>query len=139
MAEKSAFAERYDSEASKIRKRHSFSYIEPLDPYALADSLGIKVVEPSSISGVSEEDLTVIQSLGADWSGLSFSLPHNRIMVILNPYIDQLRKRITLMEEICHFFYRHKPKAEVNLSGSQEIRFLDYTPNDEKEADFLRT
>jgi len=131
---KSGIAERYDSEAYKIRKRHNFPYDEPLNPYILADSLGIKVVEPNNVSGVSDEDLMAIQSLGADWSGLSFSLPDNQIIVILNPYIDEPRKRITLTEEICHFFCGHKAKVEVNLSGSQEMRFLDYARQNEKEA-----
>ena len=131
---RSPFVQGCDSEAAKLRKRHGFSYNNPLNPFVLADSLGIKVIEPKDISGISQKDLETINSLEADWSGLSFSLPNGHLIVVLNPFHEQERKNITLMEEICHFIYNHKPKTKVQLSGSQEIDFLDFTKKNEKEA-----
>ena len=126
--------ERYDNEAAKIRKGYNFSYTNPLNPFVLAHSLGIKVIEPNDISGVSSEDLEVLRSIGADWSGLSFSLPDGRAIVILNPFHDQTRKNITLMEEICHSIFNHKAKTKVRLLGFQKMNFLEFSKREEKEA-----
>lgn len=134
MPERGAKAQYYDSAAARFRKRYSFPYDETLNPFTLAGSLGIKVIEPNDISGISKQDLGNISSIGADWSGLSFSLPDNRIIVILNPFHTEERKNITLMEEIYHFHCGHKPKVKVRLSGSPEIDFRSYTQNDETEA-----
>ncbi len=134
MPKKSAVAERYENEAARIRRRHGFSYAEPINPFAFADSLGLKVIEPTDIPEISEQDLARLDTIGADWSGLSFSLSDNRIIVILNSSHEQPRKRITLMEEICHFLYHHKPKVKVHLIGPERINFLDFTRQDEKDA-----
>jgi hypothetical protein len=134
MAKKSEYVAWCDNEAAKIRKRYGFSYTDPLDPYTLAESLGIKVIEPHDISGISSQDIEILRSIGTDWSGLSFPLPDNRKIVILNPFHEQPRKMITLMEEICHLIYVHKPQTKVRLFGYQKINFSDFSKKDEKIA-----
>jgi Zn-dependent peptidase ImmA (M78 family) len=134
MPERSGTAQYQDNTAAKLRKRYGLPYSGPLDPFALAKSLEIKVIEPGQIIGISERDLKTIQALGTDWSAASFSLPDNQVIVILNPYHTQERKNITLMEEICHFVLKHKPKVRVQLSGVQELHFQNYTRKDEAEA-----
>lgn len=126
--------ERYDNEAAKIRKHCNISYTDPLNPYTLANSLKIKVIEPNDILGISPEDLELLRSIGSNWSGLSFSFPDGRMIVILNSFHDQARKNITLMEEVCHLIFHHKAKAKVHLLGFQRINFLEFGKQEEKEA-----
>ena len=134
MAKRSGFVVWCDSEAARIRKRYSFPYDEPLDPYVFAESLGIKVIEPSYILGISSQDIEILRSTDADWSGLSFLLPNNLKIVILNPFHEKPRKRITLMEEICHLIYDHRPHTRISLFGYQKVNFQDFSDRDEKEA-----
>lgn len=134
MPEKNPVSEQCDFEASKIRKRAGILPQTRFDPFAFANSLGISVIEPEDIPGLPHESLDILRSIGADWSGLSFVLPSGRKVVILNPFHESTRKNITLMEEICHFLYKHDPSGIIPISESVEMSFLEYNRRDEKEA-----
>lgn len=133
MPPRGLFVERCENEASAIRKNYGFPKNDPLNPFHLADSLGIKVIDLKELTELTEKDLEIIRSVGKEWSGLSFSSPDGKIIVLLNPYHGQARQKITLMEEICHFRYHHKPRVKVNISISK-IEFQGFSEKDEKEA-----
>lgn len=133
MGERSSFSVLCDQEAAKFRKKHGFDQSQALNPFELAKRLGIKVIEADTLAGMNAKDLGLLKALGADWSGLSFRSP-KALVVVLNPFHSRARKNMTLMEEICHSMYGHKPKVKISPLGPNEIDFLQYSQKDEKDA-----
>jgi len=85
---------------------------QPLDPFALAQSAKLLVVDFDSIEGLSPGSREHLLSEGAEeWSGGACSrpLPNGWRLVILNPAHGKQRNRATLMEEVAHVFLGHTP------------------------------
>ncbi|MFN0112533.1 MAG: ImmA/IrrE family metallo-endopeptidase [Blastocatellia bacterium] len=90
---------------------------DQLDPYALAKSVGLRIVALDSIDGLSEETKALLQSPNGAWSGgATPMLPDGTHIVILNPSHSKTRKMATLMEEICHVLLGHK-HSELSVNS----------------------
>lgn len=106
-----------------------------LDPFALAESVGLRVVPLDSITGLSDETKALLQSPGGAWSGGATPiLPDGTRVVILNPSHSETRKMATLMEEICHVLLGHqhseittKETAEAARTHNQQIEEEAYS------------
>jgi len=115
---------------------------EPLDPFALANSAKLLVVDFERIEGLSAESRAHLLGDAADeWSGGACSrpLPNGWRLVILNPAHGKRRNRATLMEEVAHVFLGHTPNrlaAVQSAEGNAEKRILtrDYNQTDEEAA-----
>ena len=110
-----------------------------LDPFELAHYANLLVVPFEQIEALSPE--TVSQLLGDGknaWSGgaASHTLPDGRKLIILNPTHGKNRHNATLMEEISHVFYGHKPSrlAVENRDKNGKIIARDYNHAIEEEA-----
>ncbi|MBL8189693.1 MAG: ImmA/IrrE family metallo-endopeptidase [Acidobacteria bacterium] len=93
-----------------------------LDPYALAESVGLRVVPLDSISGLSDETKALLQSpTSGAWSGGATPiLPDGTRVVILNPSHSETRKMATLMEEICHVLLGHQHSELTTATETSE-------------------
>lgn len=113
---------------------------ERLDPFELARFAKLFVATFDMIEPLlSEETKAHLIGAGKDkWSGgaASQTLPDGRRLIILNPTHGKNRQNATLMEEVCHVFFGHKPSrlAIKNTTKTGETIARDYNEAIEEEA-----
>ncbi len=110
-----------------------------LDPFKLAHHANLLVVSFEEIDLLSEETKSHLLGDGQNaWSGgaASPTLPDGRKLIILNPTHGKNRQNATLMEEVCHVFFGHKPSrlAIENRDKDGKIIARDYNHAIEEEA-----
>lgn len=110
-----------------------------LDPFKLAEYANLLVIPFEQIELLSPESVEHLTGEGKDaWSGgaASVKLPDGKKLIILNPTHGKNRQNATLMEEICHVFYGHKPSrlAVEKRDKSGKIVARDYNHAIEEEA-----
>lgn len=107
---------------------------EPFEPYELAKALGLHVAGPTDVLDSEHPDCHILLDVYSDrWSAGTVSLPTGVRVVVLNPNHDERRKRITLMEEICHVLFDHEPTSLREYKAAGQT-FRDYDKEQEKEA-----
>jgi hypothetical protein len=115
---------------------------QPLDPFALANSAKLLVVNFDSIQGLSSESRAhLLGDAAEEWSGGACSrpLPNGWRLVILNPAHGLQRNRATLMEEVAHVFLGHTPNRLAAVTSGQpdaaeRVLARDYNQTDEEAA-----
>lgn len=131
-----AWCERYSIEK---RKELGVKSSKRLDPYLLANSLGIKVWTPEDIPGLSREHIdTLLQNDGKTpscWSAVTLVVG-SKTLVILNSSHSIGRQASDLMHELSHRILSHEPhQTEASPDG---IMLLSaYEKQEEDEADWL--
>lgn len=82
-----------------------------LDPFAAAPKFGIVVGDLTSLQ-LDPCDLQRLEVIDArTWSGGAKQLPDGRYLVLLNPNQTAERGVTTVMEEIAHVYFGHRPSA----------------------------
>lgn len=113
---------------------------QPLDPFELARVAKLLVASYADIEPLlTDESKAHLIGEGKDkWSGgaASQTLPDGRKLIILNPTHGKNRQNATLMEEVCHLFFGHKPSrlAIKNTNKNGETIARDYHEAIEEEA-----
>jgi hypothetical protein len=82
-----------------------------LDPFDLAKSLNIPVVYLKDIAELSESARISLGSIGGWSGGATPDLGDGSHVIILNDKHSLGRQKATLMEEICHILFGHKPSG----------------------------
>lgn len=95
--------------AIRIRKFAGLSPFAKLNPYELAEKLGMQIIDFNSLQNLTTETArTLLINKAADWSGTSSGvLPDGSVIIVLNQTQSSLRQTATLMEEICHVLLGH--------------------------------
>lgn len=122
----------FEKSAMRIRKFVGLSPYDKLDPYDLAARLGMRVVEIKDVPNISDQVArTLLLEKSGEWSGASSGkLPNGLVLIILNTTQSLLRRKATLMEEICHVLLGHqRNRLSTELLGSR-----DYNEKNETEA-----
>lgn len=132
----------FKSEAEKtaIRYRSELGIAEylPLPAAKLANHLGISIITPSEIKGISDDLLNLLLvGPGKDkWSAAIF-LKNDRKHIIHNPTHSLARQESNLMHELAHASCNHALcEMEVALSGIV-IPLRKYDQVQEAEAEYL--
>ncbi|MEZ5344704.1 MAG: ImmA/IrrE family metallo-endopeptidase [Pyrinomonadaceae bacterium] len=113
---------------------------ERLNPFELARYAKLLVVSFEQVEPLlSEETKQQLTGNGKnDWSGgaCSQTLPDGKRLIILNPMHGKNRQNATLMEEICHVFFGHKPSrlAIESKDHDGKVRARDYNAEIEEQA-----
>ena len=126
----------YEQLALRVRSFAGLTGIhDRLDPYVLAESLGLRVVSLDSIVGLSDEAKALLQSPSSEaWSGGATPiLPDGTRVVILNPSHSETRKMATLMEEICHVLLGHQ-HSELSAASEASDAHRTHHQHIEEEA-----
>jgi Zn-dependent peptidase ImmA (M78 family) len=95
----------------------------------------LTVVKDCCFEGLDESDREQMEAVGERcWSGGVYPkpLPDGSRLCVLNPYQSERRRRITLMEEICHCYLEHQPTTLV--VNSQGLLVRDFDKRQEEEA-----
>jgi hypothetical protein len=128
-------AKAWEPHAQKLRSMvRSANHVLRFEPLDLAPKVGL-TVHPCTFAGLDSDEIAHLQNSGhLSWSGgvLPEPLPDGTKLCILNPLQSQRRIRITLMEEICHCYFRHEPTALVINAEGLLVR--DFNKRQEEEA-----
>jgi Zn-dependent peptidase ImmA (M78 family) len=120
----------YERMALQIRDFARLGLTAKLDPFALAESINVKVLYLSDLTGLSDSSRERLD-VAEGWSGgATQALEDGSHIVILNQRHSPGRRAATLMEEVCHILFGHKP-SEIR---SDRIGGRSYNFNIEDEA-----
>jgi len=123
-----------ERKATGLRRLLALGAHEPLDPFQLADKLGVAVVDPRDIPGISATSLhRALWEDHAAWSAATIRLADGGALAILNPTHSKLRNKSTLMEEICHVILGHEP-TKISVVDITNIAFRSWDKVQEEEA-----
>lgn len=95
-----------------------------LNPFALAESIHARVVYLSDLVDLSESSRSQLD-ISDGWSGgATQDLGDGSYIVILNQKHSPGRQAATLMEEVCHILFGHKPSGiSVERIGGRSYNF----------------
>lgn len=127
----------YERIALKIREFAGVPVDQPLNPWKLAPYVKLRVVDPASVEGLSEESRKILLGdSGKSWSGgATRPLPDGWRLVFLNPNHTRERQAATLMEEICHVMLGHSPtKLMLAEETDKPLHFRNFDENQEEVA-----
>lgn len=114
----------YERMALQIRDFARLGLTAKLDPFALADSINVRVLYLSDLTGLSDSSLAQLD-VADGWSGgATQALEDGSHIVILNQRHSAGRRVATLMEEVCHILFGHKPsKIGPDRAGGRTYNF----------------
>jgi Zn-dependent peptidase ImmA (M78 family) len=116
--------------ALQIRDFAKLSLTARLNPFVLAESINIRVLYLSDLVGLSESSRARLDVVDGWSGGATQALEDGSHIVILNQRHSSGRQAATLMEEVCHILFGHKP-SEI---GAEQIGGRSYNVNIEDEA-----
>ena len=114
----------YERMALQIRDFAGLSLTARLDPFVLAGSINIRVLYLSDLIELSESSRARLD-VPDGWSGgATQDLGDGSHIVILNRRHSLGRQAATLMEEVCHILFGHKPsKISADRIGGRSYNF----------------
>ena len=125
--------------ATEKRAEMGQAPIDPLDPFKLADSLGIRVWTPHQVPGLSPEHLAVLlRSDGKTpscWSAVTLVVG-KRVVVVLNSSHSPGRQASDLTHELAHRIRGHET-SDLQISAEGMMLLKSYDQQQEEEADWL--
>ena len=129
-------AKRWEPVALELRGMAGAEREVLLDPWKLAEKVGLRVFEDiAGLVGLPDDDkIHLLKSARYDWSAGIYPtpLPDGTFLCILNPSHTRERQKISLMEEIAHRHFGHEP-SRITLSGDG-LCIRDFSREDEAEA-----
>lgn len=115
-----------------LRERAGLGKQGRLDPFACQSVFGIVILDPKSLTAFDAGDHDRLRDLDArTFSGGAYKLPDGRFMVMLNPNQTPERAAITIMEEVAHIHFGHKPTSLSAEPTDQPGRHYNATTEDE--------
>ncbi len=130
------FKTQCESISLQMRRKLELKDTDALDPYLLAEYLGIQVITPSDIPGLSDEHLIVLLKTGADsWSAATLVF-NGKNLIILNSAHSYARKASDLMHEISHILLGHRP-SEISVTPDQLLLLNIFNADQEHEANWM--
>lgn len=128
-----AFLQHIESQAMILRHRAGIEPLEPLNPRALAGTLRLRIVRYEEIGSLPPALYQQLAAIDARaWSGMGKELPSGELLIALNPNMTIERETVTIMEEVAHAYYGHRPVDLVPIALGFEQR--TYSDSDEREA-----
>jgi Zn-dependent peptidase ImmA (M78 family) len=106
--------------------------LEPLDPWAYAQFLGVKVLEFASLGLSSRTIYQLTEADGDSWPAMTLK-EGTTTAIVVNPVHALTRRRSDLMHELAHIELKHPP-ARVDVSKTGLLLLSDYS--EEQEADW---
>ena len=120
----------YERMAIGIRSFVGLDLIAKLDPFVLAESINVRVLYLGDLTQLSESSRAQLDVVDGWSGGATQDLGDGSYIVILNRKHGPGRQAATLMEEICHILFGHKPSGIT----AERIGGRSYNFNIEEEA-----
>jgi hypothetical protein len=123
-----------EREAQNLRAYLGLAPGEPIDPFEVAEWLGLEVQCLSELTHVPRDVIDLLLGESAThWSGMTFHLPDALVITIMNPTHSPGRQAATLMEEVAHLHLGHAPST-VAADGTTGLVRRSYDRRVEEEA-----
>lgn len=114
----------YERLGLHIRDFAGVSLTARLNPFDLARSLNLRVMYPSDLEGLSISTRAYLEVSGVWSGGATGDLGDGTHIVMLNQKHSSGRQAATLMEEICHILFGHKPSGiDLDQLGGRSYNF----------------
>lgn len=127
------FLQYLEEQAAQLRRRAGVGQLDRLDPWTVADQLGITIITPHDIAAMTPEQHAQVRTVSPkQWSGTGMPLPNGQLLVVLNPEQTPERATVTTLEEIAHTHYGHQPTRIVTLPNGTAKR--SFNARNEQEA-----
>ena len=122
--------------ALSIRAELKLAKSAPLAASQVAQNLGVRVLEPSDIAGLSSPVLTtLLMDENDDWSAVTVG-ESGRAILIRNPSHSTGRTSSDIMHELSHLLIGHEP-SRIVFSEDMFIALRSYDQLQEDEASWL--
>jgi len=121
----------------ELRAQLGLSPNSMLPANALIAHLGIILVEPIQIPGMSSEIIHDLNKGSDHWSAFTFYDKCGHPIIINNPIHAPTRRESDLMHEVAHVLRKHKTAKIGFLLGSTSLVLRSYDEGQEDEAKFL--
>jgi Zn-dependent peptidase ImmA (M78 family) len=120
----------------RVRQKLKLSPSSPLDPFRLAELLGVSVVAPKDLSDLPED---IQRRLVADhrdcWSAITVTDGRGHL-IVTNPSHAQTRLNSSLAHEIAHIILGHEPSM-MFMSPNSGMALRTHNEEQEEEANWL--
>lgn len=137
MAFERGFKTRCENLAETVRKDLGLRPDAPLAPEGLADYLGIQLLHPEALPGMSASSLQALLVTDADdWSALTLGGEDRRSLIIFNPTHSTARRASDLSHEMSHLLLRHAPST-LMFSPDATWTLRSFDAGQEDEANWL--
>lgn len=103
----------YERLALKLRSFVGINLNTKLDPFALAMSIGARVVYLNDLTELSESSRVRLNAVDGWSGGATQDLGDGSFVIVLNHRHSSGRQAATLMEEVCHILFGHRPSGIV--------------------------
>jgi Zn-dependent peptidase ImmA (M78 family) len=121
------------------RKELGLSAHAPLNTRELATNLGVRVMEPGGITGLTSESIQILLrndgKTPSCWSAVTVVVGA-KVLVILNSSHSLARQASDLTHELAHRILGHEA-VEVDITEDGLMLLKSYDKKDEDEADWL--
>lgn len=129
------FKSESERRAEAVRKSLGLQPTAKLDPWTLADHLGVLVLAAGDLELEPAHAKQLLERDPDSWSGMTLDEDGIKL-IVLNCSHGKRRQCSTLMHELAHIILDHAP-ASVEISASGLILLSDYSDEQEEEADWL--
>lgn len=120
------FLQFIEGHAAILRQRAKVGPSDRLDPRQLTQELGITVASLNDLVALTPEDRELLSGVDAkEWSGMGIPLSTDKLLVILHPNQTPERASVTIMEEVCHSYFGHKPSQLITQASGIVKRQYD--------------
>ena len=122
--------------ALRARQKLKLSPDSPLDPFRLAELLGVFVLQPDDLPDLGEEARLRLVSVHRDcWSAITVSEGSCHLIVI-NSSHAKTRLNSSLAHEIAHIILGHEPSM-MFMNSTSKMALRTYNEEQEEEANWL--
>ncbi len=119
-----------------LRKELGVGNTAPLNPRALATYLGVKVLSPCQLEGLSSPVCNRLLSRHADtWSAITVSNETERL-IVYNSSHSPARQSSDITHELAHLLLDHAP-TQVFVAPGKSLALRTHDKNQEDEANWL--
>ncbi len=118
------------------RKEMSLQPIDPINPRALAEKLGVIVWKADEVPGIGQKTLDVLTKDDPEsWSAMTLCGDGKNI-IVLNPMNSPGRMNSDLTHELSHIIIGHEA-ARIDITPDNMLMLRNYDKGQEEEANWL--
>ena len=122
--------------AASIRRDLGLARPSPLPPESLAEYLGIRLLTPRDVTGLSPNAVNILLGRERDnWSAVTVTHA-GKDALIYNPAHSPARQASDVMHELSHLFLGHTP-SQIILSQDRTFAIKSFDGPQEEEAGWL--
>ena len=126
-----------DDKSIELRKEMGLRDIDPLCAFELSKHLGIQILEPNNIDGLSKEEISHLLTQGnTHWSAATVPISKELNIIIHNPVHSPTRQQSNIMHELAHILCDHKVESDSIISTLSGF-LRNHNDEQEKEAEWL--